>query len=206
MPDQAPAVAERAGYYAERLRERLGFGPRWLAEQVSLWMSPQRVTESVWSSTPAGTGCGHDRELNAPDSVQDHLGVRLRAVRRPRALPETEIWDHGRVSVVKAPAGLGSAGRRLWRSVTADFELAGHEVLILAEACRTSDVCAELARVVARDGPLLEGPRLHPACRELRQQRITLARLVTCLRIPADDDADRGQYRGFRGAYGVKSA
>ena len=82
--------------------------------------------------------------------------------------------------VVKPPRGLGTAGRRLWRSVTGDFELAGHEALILAQACHTADVCEALQRVVARDGPVLEGPegsRTHPACRELRQQRITLARL-----------------------------
>jgi hypothetical protein len=108
--------------------------------------------------------------------------------------------------VVMPPAGLGTAGRRLWRSVTADFELAGHEVLILAQAAHTADVCEALQRVVARDGPVLEGPRTHPACRELRQQRITLARLVAALRIPADEDADRSQARSVRGVYGVRAS
>jgi hypothetical protein len=104
---------------------------------------------------------------------------------------------------------MGPAGRRLWKSVLSDFELGGHEQLILVQACHVADVCEELQAVIGRDGPMLEGadgPRLHPACRELRQQRITLARLVVCLRVPlGDEDAKDGrggdQYRGTRGFY-----
>ena len=106
---------------------------------------------------------------------------------------------------------MGPAGSRLWREVLADFELGGHEQLILVNACHVADTCAALQEVIAADGPMLTdregGPRTHPACRELRQQRIALARLIVCLRVPlGDEDAggDRSQYRGMRGAYGLR--
>ena len=106
---------------------------------------------------------------------------------------------------------MGPAGRQLWKSVLADFELGAHERLMLLQACHVADVCDALQEVIAADGPMLAdregGPRTHPACRELRQQRITLARLIVCLRVPLGDEdagAERSQYRGMRGAYGLR--
>jgi len=108
---------------------------------------------------------------------------------------------------------MGPAGRALWRSVLGEFELGGHERLILANACRVADTCDALQEVIGRDGPMLVtadgGPRTHPACRELRQQRITLARLIVSLRVPlGDEDAgdQRSQYRGMRGTYALRAA
>lgn len=48
-----------------------------------------------------------------------------------------------------------------------------------------------------------QGARVHPALVELRQQRVTFARLPTALRIPAGENADgRTQQRGgVRGIY-----
>ncbi len=108
---------------------------------------------------------------------------------------------------------MGTAGRQLWRSVLADFELGAHERLMLLQACHVADVCDELQRVIGADGPMLAtadgAPRTHPACRELRQQRITLARLIVCLRVPLGDEdsgGGRSQYRGMRGAYPLKAS
>lgn len=115
------------------------------------------------------------------------------------------------MSIPKAPAGCGPAGRRLWRCVLRDFELGAHEQMILVQACHVADVCDALQEVITADGPMLagaDGPRTHPACRELRQQRITLARLIVCLRVPLGDEdaeAERSQYRGMRGAYGLRA-
>lgn len=106
----------------------------------------------------------------------------------------------------KAPKGLGLAGRRLWRSVTDVFELEEHEMALLREACGCADACERLAGVVAAEGEMtttrLGEPRAHPALVELRMQRLTLARLLVALRIPAgDEDAGRPQRRGLRGVY-----
>jgi hypothetical protein len=50
---------------------------------------------------------------------------------------------------------------------------------------------------------LVSGGKTHPALAEIRQQRITLARMLVALRIPAGEESDRpaGQRRGIRGVY-----
>lgn len=53
------------------------------------------------------------------------------------------------------------------------------------------------------------GPRIHPALVELRQQRVTFARLLTALRIPNGETVggSRAQTRGgARGVYGIARA
>lgn len=98
--------------------------------------------------------------------------------------------------VPKAPSGLKPGGRRLWRSVADEYELAEHERVVLLEAFRTVDSCDALQALVDDDGVLNSGPqgvRAHPALVELRQQRVTLAKLVASLRIPLDDDQSAGR-------------
>ena len=112
------------------------------------------------------------------------------------------------MSIPKAPEGLGPGGRKLWRSILADFDLGEHERLMLQQACHTADSCAALQGVVAAEGELIAdhlGRQVpHPALRELRQQRLVLARMIVTLRVPlGDEDAGSGrsQYRGIRGVY-----
>jgi hypothetical protein len=108
----------------------------------------------------------------------------------------------------RAPKSLETAGRRLWASVTSEFDLAEHELALLRQACHTADLCDELQAEVERDGPILAAAsgreRTHPAVVELRNQRLLLARLVAMLRVPlGDEDAGRlpGQVRAIRGVY-----
>lgn len=105
-----------------------------------------------------------------------------------------------------APKGTGPSGRRLWRSVTGEYDLAEHESVLLRQAVNVADVCAELQATVDREG-LLVGGRAHPGLVELRQQRILLARLIVALRVPMgdqDDAPERTQFRGTRGVYSIK--
>lgn len=114
-------------------------------------------------------------------------------------------------SAPKPPKGAGSAGRALWRSIVAEYELEQHELALLEACVRTVDVLAALEARVAADGPLLassQGDRAHPALVEARQQRITLARLFAALRLPAGDEAEGAERRpqrrsGVRGVYGI---
>ena len=54
-------------------------------------------------------------------------------------------------------------------------------------------------------GATSQGPRVHPALVELRQQRIALARLLAALRVPTGEDTGRAQHRtGVRGVYGIR--
>lgn len=112
-------------------------------------------------------------------------------------------------TVRRAPRGLGSSGKALWRSVTDANELEQHEQLLLLEACRTADRLDALAEA-AQDRPLTvtnsKGDEVaQPLLVESRQQSIVYARLIAALRIPDVED-QRPQLRAVRGAYGVKGA
>lgn len=105
------------------------------------------------------------------------------------------------------PDVLRDSGARLWRSITDDYELTEHELALLLQACRTADLLDDLHAAVERDGPVIDSPqgtKAHPAAVEARQQRIALARLLSALRIPGDEDDERPQHRfGARGVYKV---
>lgn len=109
----------------------------------------------------------------------------------------------------KTPPGLKTAGRRLWRSITDDFELAEHEKALLLQACSCADRLDELARGMEGEPLTVSNARgdevAHPILVESRQQAITLSRLLASLRIPDADDV-RPQRRGAaRGSYGLRS-
>jgi hypothetical protein len=94
----------------------------------------------------------------------------------------------GNGTVPRPPDGLQTSGRRLWRSIMADYELEQHERELLRQACRTADLLDDLQAVLDRDGPMADssqGIRAHPAATEARQQRIVLARLLAALQVPA---------------------
>ncbi len=109
------------------------------------------------------------------------------------------------------PSGLRRSGRALWRAVMRDYELDEHETTILREACRTADSLDSLQALIESDGLMSstsQGPRIHPALVEARQQRLTFARLLTALRIPTGETAggrvpQRGGARGVYGLHGV---
>lgn len=104
----------------------------------------------------------------------------------------------------KPAPGTGTAGRALFKSITARFELEPHELAVLAQLVRTADRIAALDAVVDSEGVMVDG-RAHAALVESRLQRLTLARLLTALRLP--DLADqRPQRRGIRGVYTLDSA
>jgi hypothetical protein len=102
---------------------------------------------------------------------------------------------------------VGTAGRKLWRSIVKDYDLEEHELLLLREAARTVDALDRLTAEIA-DGRLTtynsKGDLIpHPALVEARQQRIVLTRLFASMRLPSGDDEARPQRRGAaRGAYG----
>ncbi len=99
----------------------------------------------------------------------------------------------------KAPPGLDTAGRSLWRdpwrTLIDAYEFSPVEVAVLTAACRQADDVARLESVIASDGVIVEGsagqPRLSAVVTEVRQGRLALARLLSDLAIPADDDDTR---------------
>ncbi|GAA1118183.1 hypothetical protein GCM10009670_04230 [Citricoccus alkalitolerans] len=104
----------------------------------------------------------------------------------------------------RAPRGLKTSGKKLWQAVTDEFDLQDHELTILKEACRTVDTLDGLQTIVDRDGLTMTSPqgvKAHPALVELRNQRVTLAKLVASLRIPLDDDQSVGRLEQQRVGY-----
>jgi hypothetical protein len=105
----------------------------------------------------------------------------------------------GLMGEVRAPRGIGPAGRELWRAVAQSFELEDHELQILKQAAVVADRIAALDACVVEDGVIVEGGRANPALIESRLQRLALGRLIALLRLPDIEDR-RPQHRaGFRG-------
>jgi len=115
--------------------------------------------------------------------------------------------------VAATPPGLGTAGKKLWRSLTGEdgFEFEPYEAALLLQACRCADYCDRLADEAAGGTVTVENHRgdqvANPAMVEARQQSITLSRLLASLRLPSGEElgGQRPQRRGAsRGSYGIR--
>lgn len=111
------------------------------------------------------------------------------------------------------PIDLRDPGRRLWKAITADYDLDEHEMALLVEATRTVDLLDELEKRIRLDGAVIQSPqglKAHPAAVEARQQRIALARILAALRMPAGDEGEQVQGRrpqrrtGVRGVHSIR--
>lgn len=109
------------------------------------------------------------------------------------------------------PKGLEAAGRRLWRSISDEYELDVHEEALLLQAARTVDRLDAIAEALV-GAPLTDtnfkgDPVTNPLLVETRQQSLTLARLLASLRLPSGEEEGRPQRRGAaRGSYGIRGA
>lgn len=102
----------------------------------------------------------------------------------------------------RAPGGLGTEGRRLWRRMHAEYDgFEPQELLVLEQVCAAADTIAALRAAVDEGGLIVAGskgqPRVHPAVAELRLARAAFASLLGKLSLPAggpdsDDGADDG--------------
>lgn len=94
---------------------------------------------------------------------------------------------------IRAPRGLGKAGRDLWKAVVADFDPSPVEARVLGQAAATLDVIASLEAQVEVDGVMVRGsqgqPVLHPAVAEARQQRQAFGRLLAQLDFEGDGES-----------------
>lgn len=85
----------------------------------------------------------------------------------------------------RTPAGLGPAGRRLWRSVVEVFDVEGHHAQILALACHQADIADRLTAEAEAEGLIVAGAsgqrRHHPALTEARLASVAAARIIASL-------------------------
>ena len=109
----------------------------------------------------------------------------------------------------RAPAGTGPAGRALWRSVLAEYDLDVRELAILRAAAKQADDVRGLEEALTRDGLTVVGsqgqPRMNPMITELRQSRLALAKLLESIALPTADDrpVSRSQQRRSQQRWGV---
>lgn len=104
------------------------------------------------------------------------------------------------MKITSAPTGLRGSGRRLYLSVTGDFELSDHELARLVEACHVMVTIEALRKIVADDGMVIsgsQGDRVHPAVAEIRAQQLALSRILSALDIPmpGEDSKPTGRAR-----------
>jgi P27 family predicted phage terminase small subunit len=90
------------------------------------------------------------------------------------------------------PSGLSSRSRRIWRSITEEFEFDDARRAILEEALRSLDRASEAAAIVDAEGVVYRDrfgqPKQHPATLVERDARGTAARLLATLGLDYDEE------------------
>lgn len=111
----------------------------------------------------------------------------------------------------KAPVGLGSGGRSLWKKITDDHELDVTQLVQLEEACRAKDRCDRLDLVLRGDIDswmrLVHNTRtddyelkIDAALTHANATANLMKQLLAALRLPDPQSGKKPQYRGPRGA------
>lgn len=96
---------------------------------------------------------------------------------------------------MRTPAGLGTAGGKLWRSTVEVFDFTDepHKVQILTHACRVADVVAELDEAPLTVKGSMGQQVISPFIAEARVQRALLAQLLGRLDLPDTDEESQAK-------------
>ncbi|BDY27533.1 hypothetical protein [Mycolicibacterium mageritense] len=95
---------------------------------------------------------------------------------------------------MRAPAGLGKAGRKLWREITSEFDIERDPDRreLLFQAAKTADQIAELDEAAAEAPLIVKGstgqPVISPFISEGRMQRGLLAQLMARMNFEVGSD------------------
>lgn len=91
---------------------------------------------------------------------------------------------------VSAPRGLATKGKRVWKEITADYELRTDELDILEDICRESDLIDRLEKDLEGADLMVTGSQgqdvANPLVSEIRQHRATKKSLWASLKLPDD--------------------
>jgi hypothetical protein len=93
----------------------------------------------------------------------------------------------------KAPEGLQRAGKAVWSSIAAKYELRADELHRLEGICKTADMIASLEGVWVEKGCPTETKGsmgqeiIHPLIGELRAQRAAFDAALVRLKLPDDE-------------------
>jgi len=98
------------------------------------------------------------------------------------------------MTALKAPAGLGKAGRAQWSAIAGSYELRPDEVTVLEDACRTSDMLEALTEAWVGDGSPMttKGSMgqlvIHPLIAEMDKHRKSRASFLKQLELAKAGD------------------
>ena len=88
----------------------------------------------------------------------------------------------------RPPKGLDRAGKRLWKSVVAVYNLRPDEFFVLETAARCADLVERLETAMVGEPLVTKGSmgqeREHPLLSEQRQQRAQMTRALAQLKLP----------------------
>lgn len=88
---------------------------------------------------------------------------------------------------VTAPRGLKTVGAKLWRQITADYELRPDELVTLEKVCRASDRIVtmedELGDAVTATGSMGQVV-VHPLIAEIRAHEAQVSMMLARLKLP----------------------
>ena len=97
------------------------------------------------------------------------------------------------MAALKAPVGLGKAGRAMWSAIAGLYSLRPDEVTVLEDVCRTTDMLSALTEAWVGDGSPMttKGSMgqlvIHPLIAEMDKHRKSRAAFLKQLALP---DAD----------------
>lgn len=101
------------------------------------------------------------------------------------------------MSQYKTPEGLGPAGLHLWSKLHDEVEFSPHELRLVEDAARVTDIIDRLDKAGASDPLVVKGstgqPVINPVIAEARVQRRLLADLLSAVKIPLSDDREEEQ-------------
>jgi len=100
------------------------------------------------------------------------------------------------------PDHLSEAGKKWWRSVTADFDLEPHHLHLLRLAAEALDRAEEARALLAVEGIVTRtgdgGVKAHPGVAIERDARLAAARLIRELDLDCDAPAERSRPPALR--------
>ena len=103
---------------------------------------------------------------------------------------ENVVGLPGRGTVARPP-GLGVDGNKFWDEITAEFDLGGAELAVLADACHERDLLSRLQAELGAQDAMVPGSKgqqvSNPLFGEIRQHRLAFVALVKALKLPTDD-------------------
>lgn len=97
---------------------------------------------------------------------------------------------------VSAPRGLKAKGRKLWKTITDDYDLRADELDTLEDICREADLIVMLEEELDGAELIVKGSQgqdvANPMISELRQHRATKKALWVSLKLPDEGGAAAG--------------